>query len=95
MGGLAGFNPRQMGGCIDGQMDGQADLPMLLSLDHARPGPSGSPRDFAAVPGAGLGCPGAVSAIVPSLFPAPAARWLPATPNNCVLIQKKKKLKIK
>lgn len=40
----------------DRWMDSQI-LPVLLSLDHAWPGPSGPPRGFAAVPAAGLGVP--------------------------------------
>lgn len=88
MEGLAGFNPRQMGGCIDRQMDGQPDIANAFEPEPYVAGPSWTASGFCSHPWGRAGCPGAVPAIVPSLLPAPAARWLPAT--NCVKKKQKK-----
>lgn len=89
--GLAGFNSRQMGGWIDRQMDGQPDIASAFEPGPRVAGPFWTSSGLCSRPCGRVGCPGAVPAIVPSLLPAPAARWLPATPNNCVLIGKGKK----
>lgn len=91
--GLAGFNSRQMGGWIDRQMDGQPDIASAFEPGPRVAGPFWTSSGLCSRPCGRVGCPGAVPAIVPSLLPAPAARWLPATPNNCVLIGKGKKKK--
>lgn len=81
---LAGFNPRQMGGWIDGQMDGQPDIANAFEPGPHVAGPSWTSSGFCSRPWGRAGCPRAVPATVPSLLPALAARWLPAIPNNCV-----------